>query len=245
MKEFIFFTFIFFCYFIFLEKIKVEKKFLPFFFLNIFLYFIILFFNHFVLKIKKSIKQSQEIKKQKNEIPKLIEYMKSYVKSGLQPSQIVKILAQKKIWCVSIQKKLNDISNYNLQGTSFEQSVNMAIQKIVKTKSNQHFIFLLSALRLGHITGGNLISILEKVKLKTENSILIERKIKVTTAHMRLQSAVISLAPCVLALVLWVINPQYIEFFFTNPLGNFLFFIMILMNFIGFYFLKSIAKIES
>lgn len=244
MKTFIFLIFLFTFQFVFIINRKINKKYLILFLLNPILY---LFFPNFIkyfCNIKKRIQNQKDRRKQMNEIPKLIEQLKSYLKSGVQTSQAVLLLSKKNRWSASIQNSLSQITGYYSQGMSFESSISMVISSLPNHKHNHFLLFFLSSLRLGHLSGGNMVSILENVKSKIENSILLNHKIRSTTAQMRLQAIIISIAPIALALIIWIISPSYILFFFENEIGNVLFVIMLLLNAIGFYFLKLISRLN-
>ncbi len=225
------------------EKKLTNKYFIPLL-INPILYFLFPFILKYFQVLKISIQNEFERKKQVKEIPKLIEYLSSYIKSGIQVSQAIQFISKKNKWSSPIQNALSQITNYNSQGMSFESSVKITIFSIPKNKFNHFLHFFLSSLRLGHTSGGNMVTILEKVKNKIESSILLDQKIRATTAQMRLQAFVISLAPFVLALVIWFLSPSYILFFFNNEIGNCLLAIMIILNVIGFYFLKLISRLN-
>jgi tight adherence protein B len=231
-------------YALFLLKRSVNKKYFILFLVNPILYLLYPHLLQYLQNIKKRIQNGIERRKQIKEIPKLIEYLKSYIKSGVQPSQAIKIISKKRKWSSPIQNSLSQMTNYYSQGMSFESSIHIVISSISKNKYNHFLLFFLSSLRIGYMSGGNMVSILEKVKNKIENSIFLDQKIHATTAQIRLQAIIISLAPLALASIIWFISPSYILFFFDNKVGNFLFAFMLLLNVVGFYLLKLISRLN-
>ena len=228
---------------IFIFKININKKYFIFLLTNPILY---LFYPYILIRIrmiKIRLQNKMERKKHAKEITKIIEQFIFYIKSGIQPSQALQIISQKKKWTLSIKNSLSQITTYYSQGMSFESSINIVISSISNNKYNHFLLFFLFSLKLGYSSGGNIISILEKVRIKIENSILIEQKIKATTAQIRLQAIIISFSPLVLGVIIWFLSPSYIIFFFDNGVGNFLFVVMLLLNIIGFYLLKRISRL--
>lgn len=221
------------------------------------LFFIVSFiFNFFIfvqlntemrdafLKIKKRAFLHREEKKITNEIPNLIDFLKSYLYAGLLPIQAISHALRQKKWCHTIRSTLGVVLNSNMQGKSLNACLTQGILKTQGKESRKYLHLLLSSLRLGCDTGANLIQILEKVQSKTEEKIQLERKIKVATAQIRLQALIIILAPFFLAFILYFLSPAYILFFIETQFGNFLLLIMIILNIIGAITLKSILKLE-
>ncbi|MES2615767.1 MAG: hypothetical protein V4591_10165 [Bdellovibrionota bacterium] len=194
--------------------------------------------------IKNFYSNFQEERKVTKEIPALIDFIKSYLLAGLLlPSALTFVLKQKK-WCSPIQNSLSAICNNYAHGKSFQESLYCGIN-LTKTKQSYQYlcIFYLS-LRLGYSTGENMTHILEKVKYKTQDRLNLERKLKMTTAQMRLQSLVIILSPFFLGFIIFLVSPEYILFFFQETVGRFLFIFMIILNVLGAYFLNRILKIR-
>ena len=228
----------------FLLKKNLNKNNYILFFISPLIYLIYPLLKNFTYQKILNLKYKIERKKQVKEIPKLVEYLKSYLKSGIQTSQAIKIISEKNKWSQPIKNSLTKITNYYSQGMSFESSIHMAILSLTSEKGDHFLIFFLTSLRLGHMSGGNMVSILDKVKIKIESSIFIEQKIKSTTAQMRFQSIIISLAPLAIAFVIWFIFPSYILFFINNEVGIYLLTLMILLNLVGFYLLKLISRLN-
>lgn len=193
--------------------------------------------------IKSKIKNELSRKIHINEIINIIEYLNSYIKSGLQPSQALLIIAKNKKWTSFTKKNINQVINYYSQGMSFTSSINNVVLSLEITENNKYIILFLTSLKIGCSSGGNIISILDKTKNKLVNKIKIQNKIRATTAQIRFQSIIISLAPLLISLIIWLISPSYILFFINEPTGNIFLIIMILLNLIGFYFLKLISRI--
>jgi Flp pilus assembly protein TadB len=175
------------------------------------------------------------------EIYFIIERFKSYLASGLQPSQAVELLLNKKIstknYCY-----LYKINQLYKCGKNFKEALEKTTNEIENNYSNQHIKIFLTSILIGLKSSGNLIFILEKSQIKIKEQILVTQKIKAYTSQIRLQAVVIGLSPLFLSLFIWIISPLKITYFFTDSFGNILLIIMIFLNIIGFYFLNLISR---
>ncbi len=93
------------------------------------------------------------------------------------------------------------------------------------------------------MSGENIINIIEKVKQKTQERLELNRKLKMTTAQMRLQALVILLSPVCLCFIIFFISPDYILFFINNYIGLTLLLLMVIFYILACYFLHKFLRI--
>ena len=230
--------------FVFIKSIKINKKYDYFLSLQPLAFVLFPWILKFMESVFLQYKLNREEKKIILELPGLIEFLKSYLLSGLHlPLALKSLLIQKK-WCFPISSALSTICIHYSQGKGFTESLKFGISIAKEKKSRQFLFLLLTTIRQACTSSENVTQILEKVKQKALDSIQLERKIKTTTAQMKLQSFVIILSPIFLALILLLISPNNILFFVQTGVGKFLLFFMIVMNFLGAYFLNRILKIQ-
>jgi Flp pilus assembly protein TadB len=198
----------------------------------------------FFLTMKQKIFLYREEKNITKEIPTLIDFLKSYLYAGLLPIQALSFALKQKKWSPTTEYILTKILNQQMQGKSLESCLTSGILETQGKKTRRYLNLLLLSLRIGCLSGANLVQILEKVQSKTEEKLSLDRKISIATAQIRLQSWIIILAPIFLGLVLFFISPSYILFFFNDSKGNFLLLIMIFLNVTGALVLKSFLKLD-
>lgn len=197
-------------------------------------------FSEFIIFIKNKI----HLKKQEEEIPKLIKLMISYLKAGIQLSHVFKIIESKKKWPLPIQTAMYKINRYYSQGMTLDQSIYSAAKSIEKNKNTYYLLLLLNMIKMGYMNSGNLITLLEKMDNRITDKILLDKKMSAATAQIRFQSFIIGIFPLFIAIIIWIISPSYILFFFQNKIGIFLLITMILLNTTGFYILKKMAQLK-
>lgn len=193
-------------------------------------------------------KKSRSLKKEEEKIGKevitLIDFLKSYLNSGLVPIQCVHFAIKQRQWGSVVHAVLESILNHHLQGKSLEVCLTHAILMTQGKATRRHLNLLLLSLRLGCASGSHLDDILEKVKKRTEEKLLLDQKIKTMTAQIRMQAMVISFAPLFLAVIIFFVSPDYVSFFFFDTSGRFLLVIMLLLNLLGLFFLKKLSLLE-
>jgi Flp pilus assembly protein TadB len=183
-----------------------------FFILHPIIFIIIVLSTKLLLKLQISYQTSKENLKITKEIPALIDFLRSYLLAGLLLPAAFNTVLKQKNWCKPILHSLTSISNSYSQGKSFKQCLSEGIVSLNGKKLHQYLNLMLISLKLGHSTGDNMTQILEKIKYKTQDCIDLERKLKITTAQIRLQSSIIILSPLFLAIIIYFISPRSIFF---------------------------------
>jgi tight adherence protein B len=104
--------------------------------------------------------------------------------------------------------------------------------------------FFSTAVLIQRETGGNLSEILENLAHVVRERFKILRQVRVYTAHGRLTGYVLLGLPVVLALALAFINPEHMQLLFTDKLGHMMLGATVVMQTIGYFWIKQVVKIE-
>jgi tight adherence protein B len=104
--------------------------------------------------------------------------------------------------------------------------------------------FFATAVLIQRETGGNLSEILENLAHVVRERFKILRQVRVYTAHGRLTGYVLLALPAVLAIALSFINPEHMNMLFREKMGQMMLMVAIVMQFIGFIWIKQVVKIE-
>ena len=104
--------------------------------------------------------------------------------------------------------------------------------------------FFVTAVLIQRETGGNLCEILENLAHVVRERFKILRQVRVYTAHGRFTGFVLLALPAGLAIVLQVLNPDHMATLFNQRLGQILLTIAIVMQAIGFVWIRQVIKIE-
>ena len=104
--------------------------------------------------------------------------------------------------------------------------------------------FFATAVLIQRETGGNLSEILENLAHVVRERFKILRQVRVYTAHGRMTGYVLLALPAFLAVALMFINPEHMNLLFRERMGQMMLMATIVMQSIGFMWIKQIVKIE-
>jgi tight adherence protein B len=93
-------------------------------------------------------------------------------------------------------------------------------------------------------TGGNLAEILDNLAHVVRERFKILRQVRVHTAHGRFTGYVLLALPAALAVALSFINPEHMGMLFNERMGQMMLVGAIVMQTIGFIWIRQVIKIE-
>ena len=104
--------------------------------------------------------------------------------------------------------------------------------------------FFSTAVLIQRETGGNLSEILENLAHVVRERFKILRQVRVYTAHGRLTGYVLLALPVFLAIALSFINPEHMQLLFRERVGHMMLGATVVMQTIGYFWIKQVVKIE-
>ena len=104
--------------------------------------------------------------------------------------------------------------------------------------------FFSTAVLIQRETGGNLSEILENLAHVVRERFKILRQVRVYTAHGRLTGYVLLALPAFLGIALAFINPDHMQLLFSTPIGHMLLGVTMVMQTVGYFWIKQVVKIE-
>jgi tight adherence protein B len=104
--------------------------------------------------------------------------------------------------------------------------------------------FFATAVLIQRETGGNLSEILENLAHVVRERFKILRQVRVYTAHGRMTGYVLLALPAVLCIALSFINPDHMNLLFRERMGQMLLLTAIIMQAIGYVWIRQVVKIE-
>jgi tight adherence protein B len=104
--------------------------------------------------------------------------------------------------------------------------------------------FFATAVLIQRETGGNLSEILENLAHVVRERFKILRQVRVHTAHGRLTGYVLLALPVLLSMALMFINPDHMNLLFRERMGQILLMVAIVMQVIGYVWIRQVVKIE-
>jgi len=104
--------------------------------------------------------------------------------------------------------------------------------------------FFATAVLIQRETGGNLSEILENLAHVVRERFKILRQVRVYTAHGRMTAYVLLALPVVLCIALAFINPDHMNLLFRERMGQMLLMVAVVMQAIGYVWIRQVIKIE-
>jgi tight adherence protein B len=104
--------------------------------------------------------------------------------------------------------------------------------------------FFATAVLIQRETGGNLSEILDNLANVVRERFKIRRQVRVHTAHGRFTGYVLMGLPAFLAIALSFINPEHMNLLFEDQIGQMMIVACLVMQAIGFIWIKQVVKIE-
>jgi tight adherence protein B len=93
-------------------------------------------------------------------------------------------------------------------------------------------------------TGGNLAEILDKLAYIIRERFKLRGKIAAISAHGRMTGAALTSIPIAVAGLMFLVNPEYIRFFFVDEVGNYMLAAAVGLQVIGYLVIRKIVSIE-
>ena len=104
--------------------------------------------------------------------------------------------------------------------------------------------FFVTAVLIQRDTGGNLSEILDNLAHVVRERFKIQRQVRVHTAHGRFTGYVLMALPAALAIALSFINPEHMQLLFHEKMGQTMLMGAIVMQAIGYVWIRKVIKIE-
>ena len=104
--------------------------------------------------------------------------------------------------------------------------------------------FFTTAVLIQRDTGGNLAEILDNLAHVVRERFRIRREIRTKTAHGRFTGLVLLALPAGLGVILTMLNPDHMGLLFNHPTGHLLIGAAIVMQIIGFFWIRKILDLE-
>ena len=119
-----------------------------------------------------------------------------------------------------------------------------ALNELAERIGNLDVRFFVTAVLIQRETGGNLAEILDNLAHVVRERFKILRQVRVHTAHGRFTGYVLLSLPAALGVALTFINPDHMKLLFNEKMGQTMIIVAIIMQTIGYVWIRKIIKIE-
>ncbi len=120
----------------------------------------------------------------------------------------------------------------------------VALEKLAKRVPLMDVQFFVSAVMLQKRTGGNLAELLDKLAYVIRERFKLRGRIRAVSAHGRMTGYALSAIPVMVGLMMFLVNREWVTFFFTDETGRMMLAAALGLQIIGYAVIKKIVSIE-
>jgi tight adherence protein B len=124
------------------------------------------------------------------------------------------------------------------------QPLEIVLRKLSRRVPSMDVQFFVSAVLLQKRTGGNLAELLDKLAQLMRERFKLRARIRAVSAQGLMSGRILSAIPAGVALMMFVVNPQYARFFIDDPMGHKLLAAGLGLQFAGYLIIKKIVTFE-
>jgi tight adherence protein B len=183
-------------------------------------------------------KRARRLYKFEETFPEALDLLSRGIRAGHAFSAGMKMVADELGEPVGPEfRKAFDEQNY---GLPLKESLNNLSERIPLLDVR----FFATAVLIQRETGGNLSEILDNLAAVVRERFKIRRQVRVHTAHGRFTGYVLMALPAFLGLALSFINPEHMASLFEERIGQLMIISSIVMQAVGFIWIRQVIKIE-
>lgn len=119
-----------------------------------------------------------------------------------------------------------------------------ALEKMSKRLQSNDLDLVITAVLIQRQVGGNLAELLDNLARTIRERVRIRGHIQTLTAQGRISGIIVTLLPLILGLIIYSLNPEYIELLFTNSVGSKLLAAAFVSQIIGVILIRRIVNIK-
>lgn len=119
-----------------------------------------------------------------------------------------------------------------------------ALRNLLTRMASEDLRLIMNAILIQKDIGGNLSEILDNIGDTIRERQKIKGELKTLTAQGKLSGLIVVLIPIFLALIIYILNKEYIMLLFTNPFGIIMICFSVINQLIGIFLIKKTVNID-
>jgi tight adherence protein B len=183
-------------------------------------------------------KRSTRLKKFEEQFPEALELLSRAIRAGHAFQTAMGMAADELPAPVGVEfKKAFEQQNFGLP-------LKEALAEMAERVPSLDVKFFITSVAIQRETGGNLAEILDNLARVVRERFKIRRQVRVHTAHGRFTGYVLLALPATLALALTWLSPEHMKLLFEERMGQMMLVGAMVMQAIGFAWIRQVIKIE-
>jgi len=172
------------------------------------------------------------------QLPEALNIISSGLRAGFSFPQAVSVVVRE------MEGPLTTEFSRLLRENRLGKPMDEALQDLIGRIENEDLEMLVTALLIQRQVGGNLAEVLDSISHTIRERVRIKGEIKSLTAEGRMSAVILSLLPVAVAVIISMLNPEYIATLIEEPIGIFMIIGAVIMMFIGILFIRKIVAID-
>lgn len=184
------------------------------------------------------LKRRKRLESFENLLPEALDMIINALKAGFSFDSALRMVVQEIPDPLGIEMAIT----YEEQNLGVELSEALNNLKI-RVPSDDLDIFI-TALLIHKKTGGNLAEVLNKTGKTIRDRLRLKKEVKTKTVHGRFSGMILILLPILMAIAIYLLNPDYVMVLIEEKIGNYLLVAAIIMQIIGIFIIRKIVNIR-
>lgn len=189
------------------------------------------------LVLRKKRKRMERIEEQ---LPEALEVMTISLRAGHSLDQTIRVTA------AELESPIGDefrrVAEECELGRPLDEALVQMTERLETARTVRTFVVSVLVLRQ---TGGNLIEVLESIIDTMRQQSQYERKLRAMTAEGRSSSRMLAGLPPTFVTVVWLAQPQYVGKMVTNPMGQMLLALALMLYGAGLFWVRRLTNPKS
>ena len=183
-------------------------------------------------------KRSSRLWKFESQFPESLEFIARSMRAGHAFSVSLEMLHRE------FQEPLSGEFRRAFEEHNLGLPLDTALLKLAKRVPLLDVHFFVSAVLLQKRTGGNLAEILDKLASVIRERFKLRGKIRAISAHGKMTGTALAMIPLGVGAMMFLVNRDYVTFFITDEMGNYMAIAAIVLQILGYLTIKKIVAIE-
>ena len=185
-----------------------------------------------------NIKRRRRLKRFMNHFPEALEMFARSLRAGHSFTGAIQLVAQ----------EMPDPIGPEFSKVFEEQNLGIPLRQALIGMTDRVDIldvkFFVTAILIQRETGGNLAEIIDKIAYVIRERFRVQGQLKIFTAQARITGTILALLPVGLAVLLGILNPEYMKPLWVERAGKIMIGVAVTMQILGFLVIRKIIRIK-
>lgn len=180
-------------------------------------------------------KRLRDLEKQ---LPAALGTIASGLRAGYSFSQALEVVCQE--MAPPVSEEFGRVLRENRLGRPLDEALKESVSRVESSELEM----VVSAIEIQRQVGGNLASLLDQIEKALLDRSELRAEVRSLTAQQRFSALVIFLLPPGVALLILLVNPEYLLPMVREPAGIFMLVAAIVLQFLGFLMIRRFMKVD-